>query len=139
MDMQLLHQQMTRAIESGEAGMPLPCEQIFKFKTVAKASEHGFLAERRDAMRRIEEAHQNKHKEDLKVACLGWLSNERKFDMLFKAMQWQMDANTVWEHAVIGKLTQLAEYHIESLMCLRLWRRLTHGPPPWLIYCKELS
>ena len=108
-DMELLHEQLLRELDRGDADEALPRVQRSKFQMVAKAREHGLLAERLDARSRLEEAQRGHNKGELNAVLLDWISNERKVDRLFKAMQWQQGAGSGMGTAAIGKLKKCAK------------------------------
>ena len=88
---------------------------------MAKASDHGHLAERQGARAAIDAARTNPNKDPLRTACLVWICNERKLHRLYVAMQWQQTAQATQVGVVsrrVGKISSCAGKKPLSLLAL---------------------
>ena len=107
-EMEFTLQELTLALENCRDGLPLPVAQRARLGRVARASEHGFLAERRCARALIDEGDRAQSKEALRTACSTWVENERRLDKLCCAMQWPRQVEPSQERVTCCMLAKVA-------------------------------
>ena len=100
--MEHLCQELATSIDGCADGEVLSNDLRAKFRIVAKASEHGHLAERQAARNLLDGKCPTKAA--TRAALLGWISNEKRLRRLYACMQMHQPVDTTREKVVRCKV-----------------------------------